>query len=65
MIKMGANKLAKRLRTTPAIIKKAREIAKEKLNFPTVPHSHRNFPKILIMDIETSPLKAYVWRRWK
>ena len=22
-------------------------------------------PKILILDIETAPLKAYVWSRWK
>ena len=25
----------------------------------------KKFPKILILDIETSPLKAYVWKRWK
>lgn len=26
---------------------------------------HPNFPKILIFDIETAPIKAYVWKTWK
>lgn len=25
----------------------------------------RRFPKVLIFDIETAPMKAYVWQRWK
>lgn len=28
-------------------------------------NSDRKLPKILIFDIETSPMKAYVWKRWK
>jgi len=25
----------------------------------------KNFPKILIYDVETAPIMAYVWKRWK
>lgn len=58
MVRMGAKKLAKRLKTTVEKIREARRLY----------HSSSKGEKkvkILILDIETSPMKAWVWRRWK
>lgn len=56
---MGAGKLSKWFKCSREDIYKAREIFKQ----GTATQS--NFPKILIFDLETAPLKAYVWQRWK
>lgn len=33
---------------------------------PTLKHKPKNFkPKVLLFDLETAPLSAYVWRLWK
>lgn len=53
---MGSGLLAKRLNTTISEIKRAKEEIKNK---------NYKVPKILIFDIETAPMKAYVWGRWK
>lgn len=55
----GAGLLAKRLKTTPEIIKEAKRFIRNNKNPQVTP------PKILILDLETAPMKAYVWRRWK
>lgn len=62
-IKMGAGKLAKWWGTTPENIKKAKKIVKQQF----VSVQKKRLPKILILDIETSPLKAYVFQTqvWK
>lgn len=57
-LKMGANSLAKRLKLPAEDIKKARKILNNK-------YKEKNKAKILILDIETSPMKAWVWNRWK
>ena len=54
--KCGKGKLAKKYNVPEEWIIKVREEVKNK-NLETV--------KILILDIETSPMKAYVWKRWK
>lgn len=56
-VKMGAKTQARRLKVSIEDIKKARILFKQ-LN-------KNNKPKILILDIETSPMKAWVWNRWK
>ena len=53
---MGAIKIAKQFKLNPEDVKRARAAYYKK---------ESNQPRILIFDIETSPLKAYVWRRWK
>lgn len=56
---MGAGILAKRYGVTREEIYTAKTIARAMLN------AKKKAPKILIFDIETSPLKAYVWQRYK
>lgn len=57
-LEMGAGKLSKRFKTTREIIYAAKEIVRE---------TTRKHAKILIFDIETTPLEAYVWQTqvWK
>lgn len=62
MLRMGRKVLAKRLKTTPEIISEAR--VSIRTNKPTTPTSVSG-PRILILDIETTPMQAYVWKRWK
>lgn len=54
LLSMGKNLLAKRYKCTPQDIVYAKNKIRE-----------TKIPKILIFDIETSPLKAYVWNTWK
>jgi DNA polymerase elongation subunit (family B)/DNA-directed RNA polymerase subunit RPC12/RpoP len=58
MLNMGAGKLAKQYKTTKDNIYKAKEIVRTK---------NYKFPKILLLDIETTPLEAYIWQTqvWK
>lgn len=68
MANMGSGRLATWLRTSPEIIKEAKKIYyKERLK-TTVPKNKletQSTPKILILDIETAPIRAFVWRLWK
>lgn len=57
-LQSGAGKMAKRFKTTKDVIYKAKAIVRNK-------DKHKKLPKILIFDIETSPLRAYVWTRWQ
>ena len=57
-LNMGAGNLAKRYKTTREEIYKAKEYAR---NFKIV---RNKLPKILIFDIETAPMKSYIWARW-
>lgn len=59
---MGKGKLSRRFHCTPEDIIKAKYLA----------YKHRNkkseikkLPRILILDIETAPLKAYIFKLWK
>ena len=55
----GAGLLAKRLHTTTDIVKQAKRFVRDTKPQAVTP------PKILVLDLETAPMKAYVWRRWK
>ena len=52
--KMGKGLLSKRYDISPEDVIRAKNLVKGK-----------TIPKILIFDIETSPMKAYVWKLWK
>lgn len=54
-VRMGAGKLANRYKVSPDDVNEARRLY----------HSSNKKVKVLILDIETSPMKAWVWRRWK
>lgn len=59
---MGSNTVAKRLKCS---VEEIRRIKKENQKSKLLFREQSKFPKILIMDIETAPLKAYIWKRWK
>lgn len=64
LLLMGAGKLSKRFRVPKDLIYECRSIVKAntKSNIST---KISKLPKILILDIETAPLKGYVWSLWK
>lgn len=55
LLEMGKGKLSKMFNCTPEEIVKARREAK---NFT------KKIPKVLLFDVETSPMRAFVWNRW-
>lgn len=55
-IRMGAKKLSKQFKLPIDSFKHARELFHN--------NNHKNV-NILILDIETAPMKAWVWKRWK
>lgn len=62
-VKYSANKLSKRFKCTVEDAVKAKKMLLLNSNISTN-EEHHITPKILIFDIETSPMKAYVWNRW-
>ena len=58
-IRMGSGKLAKMYKMTVGEVKDARNMYYAKSEVKT------EKLKIAILDIETSPMQAYVWSRWK
>ena len=61
---MGAGKLSKRWKTTKEDVYEARKIARAHIKEN---NKKNKLPKILIFDIETTPLEAYIWQKevWK
>ena len=57
LVIMGANKISKRYNVSVENVMAARKIIHAE-------KKKKNKANILIFDIETAPLKAYVWRRW-
>lgn len=55
---MGAGKLSRWWNTTPELIREAKAVAKKTLRRP-----RKKLPRILLFDIETSPVKAFVWQQ--
>lgn len=53
--KMGKGSISKRYNIKPEDVVKAKNLA----------NLGRYTPKVLIFDIETAPIKAYIWRLWK
>jgi hypothetical protein len=60
IIKMGKGLISKRYNVPQDFIVKARKELSTSVSI-----NNSSDSKILIIDIETSPLKAYVWKRWK
>lgn len=52
---MGKGLLSKRYDISPNDVIRAKSLVK----------TGKAIPKVLILDIETSPLKAYIWKLWK
>lgn len=66
MLDMGKGKLSRYLKSDVENILIAKKIAKKTINYGYInPVTSPKLPKILIFDIETSPLRAYIWSRWK
>ena len=61
-LRMGAKSLSKRYNTNIETIHLARRKVNEYLKYSK---KHKGLPKVLILDIETAPIKAYVWGLWK
>lgn len=55
LLGMGKNLIASRYNATTEDVVKAKNIAR----------LGREIPKVLIFDIETAPLKAYIWKTWR
>lgn len=66
MLDMGKGKLSKYLKASEDDVLMAKKIAKKTISYGYInPVNNPKLPKILIFDIETSPLRAYIWSRWK
>ena len=59
LLNMGSGKIGRTYNVDRNIVKDARVKAREIINSET----KSKFPKILIFDIETTPLEAYVWQK--
>lgn len=66
-LKMGSGKIANRTHSKRADVILAKEIVRRKSNsIESIEQvEEKKTPKILLFDIETSPMRAYVWKRWK
>lgn len=60
-LRNGKGLLSKRLKVSQEAVEIARNLIKKSIEDTTKVSA----PKILILDIETAPMKAYVWKRWK
>jgi len=67
MIDMGAKKIAKWIGASECDVREARRILRERgfLYRETTKTNPHSVPKILILDIETAPLRVYVFSLWK
>lgn len=61
-LRQGAGYLAKRKNASIIDVYKARKFVQNKRK-----RSEKEFPKlkVLLLDIETAPMRAYIWKRWK
>lgn len=58
LLEVGKGKLSKWFKCSPTTITEARKIIRGEVVATT------KLPKILIFDVETAPMKAFVWGRW-
>lgn len=61
LLDMGKGKLSQWLKVSKDDIVRAKKLVR----MAKKAKNKKRLPKILIFDIETAPLKAYVWSRWK
>ena len=64
LLNMGSGKLSKAFKISRQEVIDAKKEVRESLNRGETT-SHGTRPNILILDIETAPIKAFVWRLWK
>jgi hypothetical protein len=64
-LKWGLIKLSKMFFTEPTIVEEARNEVYHELNNEMNEAFTPGYPNILILDIETAPIKAFVWSLWK
>lgn len=64
-LNMGAGKLSRLFKTDRETIYEARRLTKNSISTNNKSTNFSKLPKILIFDIETTPIKAWVWSRWK
>lgn len=62
--KQGKSTVARRLHCSIADVEKARRILAENNNRSIYHSSENKELKVLLFDIETAPMRAYVWGRW-
>jgi hypothetical protein len=68
LIRMGANKIASYLNVSPESVREAKKVIQKEHTLTEVPEHKKDpnsVPRILILDIETAPIRAFVWRLWK
>lgn len=65
LLEMGRNKIAKQLKANVEDVLIAKKLARKSLLTKNGSTNFTKLPKILIFDIETSPMRAYVFSRWK
>ena len=56
-IGMGKGTLSKKFKCSPETIIEARRVIRNKSYYNKI-------PKILLFDVETAPMKAFIWSRW-
>ena len=59
-LEMGKGKLSKKFKCSPDDIVRARKEAKSIMKI----NKYNGAPRILIFDIETTPMISYTWGRW-
>lgn len=68
VLEMGANKIAAWIGVDPDSVREAKRLIRRESMMTEVPVNKTDphgLPRILLLDIETAPLRAYVWRLWK
>ena len=60
-MRMGARTVANRLHCDDNLVREARKILQNLRSGKSL----RRIPRVLLFDLETAPMRAYVWSRWK
>lgn len=64
-LSMGAGLIGKRTHSHPELVREAKRLYRQNIRVSNSVKIKPGFPKILIFDIETAPIKAWVWNTWK
>lgn len=68
LLDMGANKIASMLKVSPDSVREAKKCIRRDRIVREIPGNKKEIgsaPRILLLDIETAPVRAFVWRLWK
>ena len=64
-LRMGNYNISKRLHCLSKQVKEARQLYRANYSAVDKIRTATRLPKILVLDIETAPLKAFIWKLWK